>query len=71
MNDITIKKVANGLIITVGCRTFVSTDIPKVMREIEKYLNDPGSTTEEYMKKYPWPEDFGIGALRPILRWVD
>ena len=46
------KTVTNGYLITVGCRAFVTTDIFKALKEIEKYIKDPEKIEAEYTKKY-------------------
>lgn len=53
MYDIHIQKVVNGVIISIGCQRYVSTDIPLAMKEIQLYLEDPQGQTERWQKRYP------------------
>ena len=50
--DIKIVKAVNGCIVTVGCKTFVFSDIHKAMVEIGEYLTYPVSTIKRYKEKY-------------------
>lgn len=50
--DITIRKVLNGYIGTVGCQTLVFNSKDEMLRELSRYLDNPKQVTEEYMKTY-------------------
>jgi hypothetical protein len=50
--DIIIKKVANGCIVQVGCKTFVFNDTNKAAAEIGAYLKDPVATIKRYKEEY-------------------
>lgn len=45
--------IANGYVITIGCRTFITTDIKKALKNIGDYIDDPVKTEEKFAKKYP------------------
>jgi len=53
MYDINISKVVNGVIVKVGCRTFVFNSIDLAMDEIKGYILDPKVVEEEYKEVYP------------------
>lgn len=50
--DVNIKKVVNGCIVTVGCKTFVFNDADKACLEIGEYLKDPVATIKRYREVY-------------------
>ena len=55
MHDIKIKPVLNGYIVEVGCKTVVFPSRKKLLRELDRYLQDPEGVEEEYRKKYQKP----------------
>jgi hypothetical protein len=55
MHDIRIQSARNGVIVQVGCQTFVSNDIDKTCREVARYLKEPEEVEKEYAEKYPRP----------------
>ncbi len=54
MYDITLCKAVNGVIVHVGCKTFVSTDLGMVLGEITRYFEAdyPQVIEKEYREKY-------------------
>jgi hypothetical protein len=48
MHDIIIKRVTNGVIVTIGCHTFVHNNIITAMDWIRQYLYYPASTTKRW-----------------------
>ena len=48
---ITIRKVTNGFIVEVGCRTFVKENWRDVVEGITKYWKDPMEAEKEYCSK--------------------
>ena len=50
-HPITIKRVTNGFIVEVGCRTFVKENWRDVVEGITKYWKDPLETEKEYCSK--------------------
>jgi hypothetical protein len=56
VHKIIIKKVINGLKISIGCAEFVSEDIDKAMGEIARYLKNPKNIEKEYLKKYDFSD---------------
>lgn len=50
--DVSIKKVVNGCIVAVGCKTFVFNDTDKACQEISAYLKDPVATIKRYKEEY-------------------
>jgi hypothetical protein len=55
---VTINTVENGLVIQVGCRTFVFESISQAMSEIGRYLTNPVEVEAEYGKR------FGFGGVQ-------
>lgn len=51
MRTIVIDAVCNGYTVKVGCRTVVFNDDQSLIRELTRYLIDPKSVEEEYLKK--------------------
>jgi len=49
MRKITIEGVNNGWVITVGCSTFVAVDKEKMLKEIGRYIDNPGDVEKEYL----------------------
>ena len=45
-----IRKVENGFIIEVGCKTFVADTWAKVSKGLELYFRDPGTAYKEYIR---------------------
>jgi hypothetical protein len=54
--DIHINKVVNGIVVLVGCKHFVFTDIETMLDELRKYLCNPRKTEKEYMERYKTQE---------------
>ncbi len=50
--DVNIRKVVNGCIVTVGCKTFVFNDTDKAVKEIGAYLENPVATIKRYKEEY-------------------
>jgi hypothetical protein len=49
--EATIKKVENGFIIKVGCKTFVATKFSDVAEGLREYYEDPIAAEKKYCKK--------------------
>lgn len=45
-----IKKVINGFIVHVGCKTFVSNSWKEVSKGLEEYWKDPAAAEKKYTK---------------------
>lgn len=58
MHDVTISEADNGWIVKVGCMTLVFNSKKKLLKELGKYLEDPGKMQRKYMRKYR-----GVGNL--------
>jgi hypothetical protein len=72
-HNIAISKVENGVIVNVGCKTFVSEDIEGAMKEVARYLMSPDAVEREYNIKYNIgsvvsPVDRGNTTLSPLGR---
>ena len=52
MHDIKIKAVLNGYICQVGCQTVVFGSRKKLLKELDRYLNNPAAVEKEYLEKY-------------------
>ena len=50
-NTITVTKVLNGYIVTVGCSQVVFESKKKMLSEISRYFENPQKVTDEYQKK--------------------
>jgi hypothetical protein len=48
MHNIIIKRVTNGVIVTIGCHTFVHNNITFVLQEIGDYLKNPATTMKRW-----------------------
>ena len=59
-HNIAISKVENGVIVNVGCKTFVSEDIEGAMKEVARYLISPDAVEKEYNIKY------NLGLTPPV-----
>lgn len=53
MHQINISHAVNGIIVNVGCKTFVFTDISKGFKEMERYYRNPRKVEAEYRKNFP------------------
>ena len=53
MYKIEISKAVNGIIMVIGCRTYVNNDIDYGCRELARFLKDPERVEKEYAGKYP------------------
>lgn len=51
MYEIGIRKVTNGVIVTVGCMTFVETDTKKALSYIYEYLTNPEAAHKRWGKR--------------------
>ena len=51
MREITIKKVANGFIVVVGCQTFVFEKAESVAVEFLRYAANPYQIEKEYLSR--------------------
>ena len=49
--DVIIKKVENGFIVHVGCKTFVATNWPDVSDGIGLYFTSPDEARKKYCKE--------------------
>ena len=47
-DDVTIKRVRNGFIVTVGCETFVANDWGKLSKALNDYYKDPVAAEKKY-----------------------
>lgn len=54
MYNITLCKAVNGVIVHVGCKTFVSVDLGMVLGEVARYFESdkPRTIEKEYFDKY-------------------
>ena len=43
-----LKKVSNGFIIEVGCKTFVAVDLTDAFRGIAEYFDNPDAARKKY-----------------------
>jgi hypothetical protein len=48
MHDINIKRVTNGVIVTIGCHTFVHNNIAEAMKWIQQYLSNPAAAMKQW-----------------------
>lgn len=48
VRDISIRKVENGYIVTIGCKTFVCEDIERMLAGIKLYLEKPNEAEAKY-----------------------
>ena len=53
MHRIIIEKAVNGIIVKIGCATFVAEDVVKGMDWLATYLRDPEPTEKWWRGKYP------------------
>lgn len=51
MRDVTIKRVLNGYVVNVGCKTLVFTNIEHVCGELRRYSEKPKEIEIEYLSK--------------------
>lgn len=49
--EVNIKKVENGFIVKIGCKTFVSTSWNEICVEVGAYFANPYKAQEEWNKK--------------------
>ena len=47
-HTITIKAVLNGFHVTVGCQSLAFESRKSLLRELERFLEDPGKIEKEY-----------------------
>ncbi len=50
MKNITIEPALNGWICKVGCQTIVFVDRPRMLSEIDRYIQDPAGVEKEYLE---------------------
>ena len=64
MYEAVITKAANGLIIKVGCQTYVTTDIRGAMLKLGEYYEskNPNEIEKEYLSKYGNGQTFATEA---------
>jgi hypothetical protein len=48
MHEVRIQRVTNGVIVTIGCHTFVHNNIVEAMKWIEQYLQSPAVTMKKW-----------------------
>ena len=46
--DVNIRKVTNGFIVTVGCKTFVSLSWAYIAEALKEYWTDPTKAEQKY-----------------------
>ena len=46
---ITIKQLDHGYVVNIGCQTFAIESVGKLISNLEKYLNSPIETEEEWL----------------------
>ena len=51
-NKVDGNEIANGFIITIGCRSYVAMDIDEAMKEVTRYMKEPEKVEREYREKY-------------------
>jgi hypothetical protein len=51
MRDITVKAVANGWVVTVGCQTFAYTSVAELATDFISYLQNPTETEKRILAK--------------------
>jgi len=49
---VTINAVGNGVIVAVGCQTFVFEDVTKALLELSRYYASPEQVEKEYTEKF-------------------
>ena len=49
-HDVVIKKVENGFIIRVGCKTFVATKWYDIYEDLAEYWTNPKAAEEKFCK---------------------
>ena len=49
--DVVIKKVDNGFILEIGCKTFVETDWGRVAMGLDFYWRDPVGAEKHFCKR--------------------
>jgi hypothetical protein len=53
MYKIEVMKAVNGIILIIGCRTYVNEDINKGCQDLARFLKDPEGVEKEYEVRYP------------------
>ena len=53
MYKLVIEKCVNGYIVSVGCKTFVFSDLSVMLLELRDYLLNPNEYIKLLSKKYP------------------
>lgn len=48
-SDVNIRKVFNGFIVTIGCKTFVTKEWAELQSEVGLYLANPKKATEKWL----------------------
>ena len=49
-HEVIIRKVENGFIVNIGCKTFVSESWLEIFAGLEEYWNDPIAAERKYCK---------------------
>jgi hypothetical protein len=52
MRDLRIKKVLNGYRVNIGCQEVIFTSQKKMLKELARYLDNPDTVEQEYLKEY-------------------
>lgn len=67
MREVTIRKVLNGLVITVGCQTLVFNSTDQFLGALRGYIADPEQTEKQWLEAYKVPAPPGpiAGAEYP------
>jgi hypothetical protein len=69
MRDIHITKVTNGIVVIVGCASFVfnNEDLAYAFQRMREYVENPDAVERDVMEKYPslFPENRTL-AQEPI-----
>lgn len=63
--EIKILPTLNGHIVQVGCKTLCFETRDKLLAELNRYLENPAQTEQDYSQKYQFSLDVGEVACPP------
>jgi hypothetical protein len=67
MYKIEVIKAVNGIILIIGCRTYVNEDIDKGCQDLARFLKDPDVVEKEYAAHYPnWSSGTTVGTSEEV-----
>lgn len=68
IREFTVRPVLNGYIVSIGCKTLVFSSRERLVRNIERYLEDPTGTERDFLENSLNAKHLGSVRVPPELR---